>query len=53
MHHRILKWQLMLLAAALGSANPQDAPPLLKRIGVLNQFGCPIPADSPSRRRRL
>jgi putative tryptophan/tyrosine transport system substrate-binding protein len=55
MKRRTLKWQLMLLlaalASALGSAKAQNTPPSLKRIGVLNSFACPVTADSPSRRR--
>jgi len=49
------KWQLLLLlpalASALSSAKAQNAPPSVKRIGVLSSFACPVPADSPSRRR--
>jgi len=55
MKRRTLKWQLMLLlaalASALSSARAQNMPPSLKRIGILNSFACPVTADSPSRRR--
>jgi len=56
MKRRTLKWQLSLILIACvltpASASAQSVPASsLKRIGILNAFGCPVPEDSPSRRR--